>query len=378
MSKVYDCIVLGCGAIGSAALYYAARKGWRVLGLEQFRPGHDRGSSHGQTRIIRQAYFEHPDYVPLALESYRRFAEIEQASNESLFFETGLLQVGHPDGLVIQGVQRAAKQHSLDITELSNADLAAKYPQFQCRASDVGLFEKVAGFLRVEKCVETFARLATESGAELICGTRVQSWQDSQVGFTVTTDSDSFHTRRLIVTAGAWTSTFLPAEWSRLRIVAKHQHWFDVQDDRLNLDANCPVFFFETDAGYFYGFPKIDERGCKLAEHSGGQGVETADALNRDLDMVDLQRVQDFMHSTLNCPRGIHKSHSTCMYTMSPDEHFIVDAHPELLNLAFACGLSGHGFKFSPTLGQALVDMVDGERRPDMDFLSCRRFATST
>lgn len=372
MSKVFDCMVLGTGGMGSAALYYAAKKGWRVLGLDRFPPGHDRGSSHGQTRIIRQAYFEHSDYVPMAMDAYQLWAALEQESERKLFEPTGLLQIGAPEGPIISGIRESAVRHELPLREYDTNQLREAFPLFNCRDGDVGLYEEVAGFLRVEDCVETFADLAKSHGAELMNDVSVTGWSDGSAGFEVATSDGVLRCHRLIITAGAWASVLLPDMIPDLRVIAKHQHWFQIADDRVSLAEGCPTFFFERDNGYFYGFPSLGDRGAKIAEHSGGVEVPDPLSVNRDLDIEDLSRVQDFVHSCFNSPRAIHKAHSVCMYTMSPDEHFIVDrAGPSLV---FACGLSGHGFKFAPVIGQALVNLLDGSERDDMAFLRCNRF----
>ncbi len=372
MSKNYDCIVLGVGGIGSAAMYYAASQGWRVLGLDRFPIGHASGSSHGQTRIIRQAYFEHPDYVPLLQSTYQLWDDLEKTSGESLFQRTGLLQVGDSQGSIIQGVKASAEEHRLTVREFDNAALRKAFPLFNYRDVDVGVLEENAGFLRVEKCVSAFARAAQSQGADFIDGVTIEGWDRGAAGYEVTTSQGCFRGRRLIIAAGAWANQIMPDLRKRLRVIAKHQHWFRIPDERTQLEKGCPTFFFETEEGYFYGFPDIDGNGTKICEHSGGTPVENPLEINRDIDPLDLERVQHFAHHSLNCPRGIHHDHRVCMYTMSPDEHFMVDLADE--QVAFACGLSGHGFKFAPVLGKALVQLLEGTPRADMDFLKLKRF----
>ncbi len=366
MSKTYDCIVIGTGGVGSAAAMFAAARGWRTLGLDRFPPGHARGSSHGQTRIIRQAYFEHPDYVPVVLDAYRLWDEIERRSGRSLFARTGLLQVGQPDGPIIGGIQSSADQHNLPIRRYELAELREQFPLFNFDEGTVGLYEEIAGYLLVETCVETMAELARQAGAELRDGATVGNFSQSGGDVRVQTDQGTFTGRRVIVTAGAWANDLLSALKIPLQVIAKHQHWFRIADERAKLSEGCPVFFFETPAGYFYGFPDIDGRGNKIAEHSGGHQMNDPLHVDRQLDGVDLQRVQEFAHQHFNTPRAVHVDHSLCMYTMSPDKHFVVDVLEDSPHIAFACGMSGHGFKFTPVIGQALVNLVDGTRRDDI------------
>lgn len=374
MNKIYDCIVLGVGGVGSAALYYAAAKGWNVLGIEQFSVVHALGSSHGQTRIIRQAYFEHPDYVPLLKSAYGLWEQFEKTVGRSLFQRTGLLEVGHPDGPIIGGIRRSANEHGLAIRELNARELKAAYPFFSARQDDVAIVEENAGFLRVEPCLESFVEAAQELGATVLENVVVDGWDDSDGVVTVSTSDGVFHAKRIILTAGPWANACLPSLQIELKVIAKHQHWFRFTDDRINLKNGCPTFFFETDEGYFYGFPDLDGRGAKICEHSGGVNVDDPLNIRREIDLQDLERVQNFCNQYLDFPRGIHQDHRVCMYTMSPDEHFIVDRVAE--NCVFACGLSGHGFKFIPVLGQALVEMLEGRSRADMDFLRVSRFNT--
>ena len=377
MQQHFDCAVIGTGGIGSAALYEAARRGWSVIGIDRFAPAHDRGSSHGQTRIIRQAYFEHPDYVPLVLDSYTAWAAIEQESGESLLEQTGLLQVGHPGGPVIEGVLRSSREHGLAVESLSVPQMESRFPGFRYPADSIGVYEPVAGFLRVETCVRTLIRLAVRQGAHLAEPDPVQGWQTGDDGrHRLSTRSGRVLVAdRLIVTAGPWAPGLLSDHVPELRIIAKHQHWFDCHQPRLAREAGCPVFFFETDEGYFYGFPDFDGRGNKLAEHSGGHPVSDPTTVDRNPDPGDLQRVSRFLTRHLLASHPRHSGHSVCMYTMSPDEHFIVDTIDPSGTIAVACGMSGHGFKFAPVLGQALVDMLDGRFRPDMEFLRLTRFA---
>lgn len=374
MNQIYDCLVLGVGGVGSASLYYAAAKGWNVVGVERFTISHALGSSHGQTRIIRQAYFEHPNYVPLLKSAYELWDQFEKNVGKTLFQRTGLLEVGHPDGPIIGGILRSASEHGLAIRELSSADLAAAYPIFSAREDDVAIVEENAGFLHVEDCLASFVSAAQDLGATVVENAIVKGWDESRGLFKVSTTEGSFQARRLIITAGPWASECLPLMSSQLKVIAKHQHWFRFMDDRIDLRNGCPTFFFETDEGYFYGFPDIDGRGAKVCEHSGGTVVQDPLKVDREIDPQDLDRVQNFCNRYLNFPRGIHQDHRVCMYTMSPDEHFIVDRLSE--NAVFTCGLSGHGFKFIPVLGQAMVELLDGRTRDDMDFLRANRFNT--
>lgn len=371
----YDLIVIGTGAIGSAALWRAAQHGLNVLGLDRFPPGHDQGSSHGRTRIIRQAYFEHPDYVPLLLRTYELWSELELARAERLFYQTGLLQVGPADGHVVPGVLESARRHGLDVESLSAQECRKRFPAFAVSDDCQGVFEHQAGYLRVERCVGAQAEEAQRLGAQMQCGVTVTGWKADRDHVEVTTDQASYQAERVIITAGAWASQLLSDLGVPLVVRRKPQFWFDVQDTSYDAERGCPAYLFETPGGVFYGFPRIDEHGVKVAEHTGGEAVTDPLTVDRAERPADLARVRAFTQRYLPRLSDRRLAHSVCMYTMSSDEHFIVDRHPATERVAFAAGLSGHGFKFAPVLGEALIDLAtNGAAALPIAFLSLRRF----
>jgi sarcosine oxidase len=373
---LYDLIVLGVGGVGSAALYAAARRGWRVLGIEQFGVAHDRGSSHGQTRIIRAAYYEHPNYVPLAKSAFGEWARIEREAGERLFRAAGLLQVGKRDSELMEGVRRSAREHGLNVDALTAAEIEARWPYFQVTDEYSGLFEPGAGYLRVEQCVAHLTKLAKKAGAELLTNTTVERWLplDSGAIEVRTSDDEVIRTRRLVVTAGPWSQNFTNSLRLDLQVVRKQQQWFQMDRHEIHEANGGCCFLFDTPQGCFYGFPQIDHLGMKVAEHSGGQATEAAEALKRGIDASDLERCQSFVNEWFRCSKIRLVHHSVCMYTMSPDQHFVIDRWPGLHNVAFAAGLSGHGFKFVPVLGKHLVELVDGQENSEFDFLKLNRF----
>ena len=370
----YDAIVLGTGGVGSAALWQLARRGLKVLGIDRFEAGHDRGSSHGQTRIIRQAYFEHPDYVPLLKRAYELWAELESARGEKLFHQVGLLEIGPADGVVVPGVLESARRYDLEVDELSPSEAARRFAGFQIPEGSVAVFERRAGYLLVERCVKAHIEEATKLGAELRIGASAKSWSVENGTVKVETDAGSFQAARLILTAGAWTGQLCRDLGVPLRVLRKHLHWFACDDPRFSQDGGCPTFFYETPQGYFYGFPRIDERGVKFAEHSGGELVADPLHVDRSLDQTDLARIDAFRSAHLPGVSANHLDHAVCMYTVTPDEHFIVDRHPQHEQVVIAAGLSGHGFKFAGVLGEALTDLsLAGVSDLPIDFLRLNR-----
>ncbi len=371
--KRYDCIVIGTGGVGSAALYHAARRGLRVLGLDRFAPGHDRGSSHGQTRIIRQAYFEHPDYVPLVLRAYTLWDELSAACGEALYRRTGLVQFGPPDGVVLPGVLASARRHGLAIEQLAGAEAEARWPAFRAPVPLEAVYEPQAGYLLVERCVQAHVAMAQRLGAELHIGAAVLSWHADAVGVRVQTEQETFEASYLIIAAGAWANQVLADLRLKLEVRRKAMYWFQARGPQYAAEQ-MPCYLYELPRGVFYGMPRIDDRGVKAAEHTGGQAVLDPLAVARNIDPHDLARVRGFVAVHLPGVDAQLTHHSTCLYTMSPDEHFILDRHPDHPQVAFAAGLSGHGFKFACVLGETLVSLVCGEPKPaDLEFIGLNR-----
>ena len=365
----FDAIVVGVGGVGSAALRALAKAGLHVLGLEQFKVGHARGSSHGETRVIRKAYFEHPSYVPLLQRSYALWDELEEEQEVSLFERCGVVQVGASDGPVIQGVLESARVHDLDVEALDSEGWASVCPHMRLPDGMVALYERDSGFLRVEECVRAQARSAIQKGATLLQGEQVVSFSKKKGVFHVQSSADSYSADRLVVCAGAWTAPLLCDLGVSLRVQRKVLLWCEAGEVSWR---NAPVFLYDFPHRVIYGFPLLDGR-VKIAEHSGGQDAHP-DALDRALYEADREGVETFSKRWL---RGIGpiQEHAVCMYTHSPDGHFLVGEHPGREGLFLAAGLSGHGFKFAPVLGEILANEALGVKSAlDISFLSPARF----
>ncbi|MFO0838086.1 MAG: N-methyl-L-tryptophan oxidase [Phycisphaerae bacterium] len=381
----FDVIIIGAGAMGSAALWRLARRGLRAVAIEQLTPGHDRGSSHGQTRIIRKAYFEHPDYVPLLHRAYALWDELDAetpparspvAQRTRLFERCGLLLVGRPDGPVIPGVRRAAAAHSLAIDAVSDHDVRREFSAFHVPRGMSALFEPDAGFLRVEDCVCAMAERGRAHGGVVRANCRVKAWRASPSRVCVETDSGELEAGALVIAAGAWSARLLGELNVPLEVRRKVQLWMQLADSRLTLESGAPVFAFDTPEGFFYGFPAqpLDPHAIKVAEHTGRQTVPDADSLDRALHDSDVLRVRDFAAAHLAGVGPEVARHSACMYTMTPDEHFIVDRHPAHANVVVLAGFSGHGFKFAPLMGEVAADWIcDAVTSAPVGFLSLGR-----
>lgn len=371
----YDAIVLGTGGVGSAALYHLARKGVRALGVDRFPAGHDRGGSHGETRVIRMAYFEHPDYVPLLRRAYVLWDELEQEVGRALFHRVGLLEVGPADGLVVPGVLASDREHQLVVERLSESEMLRRFPGFRLPAGCEAVYEAAAGYLRVEDSVRAHLQAAIARGAEHRTDAEVVGWSAEGDGVRVqTADGSAYRAARLIVTAGPWAEQLLRELGVRFRVLRKHLHWYPAPAayDEAN---GCPTFFFEALGGFFYGFPGIDGRGeLKIAEHSGGESIADPRDDDRAPDPQDRHRVERFLQACLPDVVRRETRHDVCYYTMSPDDHFLVDRHPQFSQVALAAGLSGHGFKFTSVLGEILADLaLKGSTAQPIGFLSATR-----
>ncbi len=358
MTAAFDVIVLGVGGMGSAACHQLAGRGARVLGLEQFPLVHDKGSSHGQTRIIRQAYFEHPDYVPLLLRTYELWRQLEQSSGTTLFHQVGLVLSGQATGETIRGAKMSADLHHLHIEELTAGDAGKRWPALSFPVDHTVVFEPLAGLLLVEACVQAQIDQAIRCGATIRADERVLGWSSNGNSVVVRTDRDDYTAGSLVVTAGAWAGQCLGDLGLPLQVVRKFVGWFPIREGRFGIDQGMPTWFFELPHGTFYGFPSLDGRTAKLAEHSGGQSVDDPAMVDRKLHAEDLTRLAAFIPSHLPGLNAVPTEHSVCLYTLTPDQHFIVDIHPQWNNVAIAAGFSGHGFKFAPVIGEALADLA--------------------
>lgn len=373
-----DVIVLGTGGVGSAVLWQLASRGLRVTGLDQHPPAHGYGSSHGQSRIIRKAYFEHADYVPLLERAYKLWDELgERVGRTDLFERCGLLQVGPPDGTIISGVLESARRHGLTVETPDAEEVRRAFPQYRVPPGDAAVYEQDAGFLRVEECVLACLNAAEAAGATLRTGVTVHEWRASGDGVELRTSEGTCHAGALVITGGAWAPQLLADLGVPMVVRRKPLFWLEASTRSHLLATGCPCFFYDRPAGQFYGFPELTPGdGVKIACHSGGDLVADPALVDRSLDEVDLAKVRHFASEWFPGVGGKLLQEKTCLYTMSPDEHFIIDRHPRHRNIVFAAGLSGHGYKFASVLGEILSDLlVDGESALPVDFLGLARFA---
>jgi sarcosine oxidase len=358
----YDVIVLGVGGMGAAAAFELARRGRRALGLEQFALGHDCGSSHGQTRVIRKAYSDHPDYVALLHRAYERWFDLEQRQSRSLFTVCGCLTLGLPHGDRVSGVLQSARQHNLPVEQLTASEVRRRFPVFNIGDDFVGVLEQAAGFLRVEDCVIAYVDEARRLGAELRSHEVVLSWEANGTGVVVRTPGGNYGAERLIVSAGAWAGRALAELCLPLTVRRMVLSWHATTGDG-RFQPDCfPVYRAQVPEGVFYGFPVIDDQGHKIARSDSGTDIGDPATLDRTFSPADAAECRPFLDRYLPAVSGPLRSGHVCMYTMTPDRHFILDRHPYHPNVVVAAGFSGHGFKFASVVGEILADLVDTGR----------------
>jgi sarcosine oxidase len=360
MSGSHDVVVVGLGAMGSAAAFHLARKGLRVLGLDRFTPPHALSSSHGQSRIIREAYFEHPLYVPLVQRAYRLWAELEDRSGLNLMRITGGLMIGRPDGVLVSGARRSAEQHRLRHEMLTASEVTARFPALRPAEGMVALWEPCAGILFPEACVGAHLAQAAAHGATLRYDEPVSSWQSDGDGVRVVTSQGEYRAGRLLLTAGSWIHSLLPGLKLPFTVERQVQYWFAPRDHPESFAAaRCPVHLWESSPqNFFYGFPDLGD-GVKIARHHAGE-ISDPERLRRDVSDDEVAAIRAWVSRFVPDADGALRSAEVCMYTNTPDEHFWIDWHPENARVLIASPCSGHGFKFSSVIGEVLAELLDG------------------
>jgi sarcosine oxidase len=376
VANEYDIIIAGLGAMGSAAAYHVAKAGRRVLGLDRFQPPHQLGSSHGLTRIIREAYFEDPRYVPLVQRAYQLWAELGQQTGRKLLLQTGGLMLGNPDGVLVRGAKRSAEEHHLAHRLLSAADLRQEFPVFQTPSDMVGVWEPRAGILFPELAIKTHLELAAKHGADLLFNSPVLKWEPHQGGVRVRTDSQTYSARQLLLSPGAWITSLVPELNLPLTVERQVLFWFEARaEPELFRPARCPIFICEHAPGrFFYGFPDLGD-GVKIGVHHEG-AIALPDGLDREVTASETETARSLLRGFLPNAAGSLRSAAVCMYTNTPDEHFLFDWHPACAQVLLASPCSGHGFKFSPVIGELAASLLSGiAPRFDLSLFRAARFS---
>ncbi len=396
MSGNFDVIVVGLGAMGSAAIYQLAKRGARVLGIDQFAPPHQFGSTHGDTRVTRQAVGEGPAFVPLVLRSYELWREIEQATGKDLLTITGGLILAGADSRSVPPYRpdffrrtiQVAEAHGIPHEQLNPAAIAQRFPQFHLAGQEAGYYEPGAGFLRPERCVEAQLRLAEHYGAQIHRNERVLGYGADTAGRSVTvhTDAGSYVAQTLVLAAGPWIGNLLEQEYAApFRVYRQVMYWFAVRGSiEPFLPGNFPVFIWHFGDGsgeYIYGFPAIDgpDGSVKVAT-AQFHTTTTPDSVDRDVPDEEIRRMYD-SHVAGYLPGLASRclKSRVCLYTVTADEGFVIDRHPRHANVLVASPCSGHGFKHSAAIGEVLAQLaLDGQSKIDVSAFSFARLLGRT
>jgi sarcosine oxidase len=360
-----DVVIIGLGAMGSQVAHALARRGRRVVGLDRFSPPHAFGSSHGRSRIIREAYFEEPAYVPLVQRSYELWTELQRESGQTLLRLTGGLMAGPADGVLVRGARRSAAVHGLPCEDLSAPEIRKRFPAFAPDPGMVGVFEPRAGVLFPEACIEAALQGAAAAGAELRVDEEVEEWRADSGAVQVRTARGSWSAGTLVIAAGPWLPRVVPG--LPLTVARQVLHWFEpLADHGLFAPEACPIALWEVEGGrIFYTFPDLGD-GVKAAIHHEGE-ITDAERVRREVTPEDEEAVWSLLGRLVPSAAGRRRESAVCLYTNTPDRNFLIDRHPQHEQVLLVSPCSGHGFKFAPVIGEIVADLVtEGASRFDL------------
>jgi len=378
----FDVIVIGVGSMGSSACYHVASRGYNVLGLEQFDISHEFGAHAGQSRIIRKAYFENSDYVPLLTRAYENWATLEQETGKKLYFKTGLVYFGNPAHIMIQGVKQSASLYDIPLEKISGSSISQRFPQFNIPNSCEALWEANAGFVTPEKAIQLYTEQAIKKGAKIHSNEKTLDWKKDGSSFTVRTNKNIYRSQKLIIAAGAWAKQMIPDLEETIKITRQFVAWIKPKNwnDFTLGDFPCWLIADDEQPGCYYGFPILTKafgmpEGLKLAHHYPASETDPDD-VNRKINADDQRDLQYVLNKYFPAVFESLLSYKICLYANSPDEDFIIDNLPGYEDaVTIACGFSGHGFKFASVVGEILADLsIHGKTKWPIEFLSVKRY----
>lgn len=377
-TQIFDVIVVGAGAMGSAAAYQLARRGRSVLALERFQIPHQMGSSHGLTRIIRLAFHEGPQYVPLGRRAYRLWRQLEQETGQSLLTVTGSVHAGEPGSVGFEQTLAACRRQGVEHEVLTSAQLASRHPGYRLPSGFKAVLQSQGGFLAPERCVHAHAEAARALGAAVHERERVLGWEAHPGFVRVSTDRADYDAGSLVLTAGAWASQIMP-ELAGLAVPSRQVVvWFETLTRSWFEPSRFPVFILTLDGAEYYGFPDFGRAGFKIGKFDLASGPADPDALDRNRRPDEEEELRDVARRCFPRAAGRTLDASVCMFTNSPDGHFIIGADPRWPQVVFAAGFSGHGFKFASAIGEILADLAtSGRTEHDIDLFDPARFGAT-
>ncbi|QRG68376.1 N-methyl-L-tryptophan oxidase [Brevibacillus choshinensis] len=373
----YEVIIVGAGSMGMAAGYYLAKQGVRTLLLDAYDPPHTMGSHHGDTRIIRHAYGEGKEYVPFALRAQQLWLALEEASGKKLFEQTGVLSAGREDCRFLKELRESAETYSLPLTVMKAEEVHTRWPGILLPNDYYACLEPTSGVLYAEECIRAYRELAIAAGATLLTHTPVTGLLPDGDGVIVHTGAQAYRADKVLLSAGAWNPSLITSLGLNLPLVPtrKTVAWFGA-DEKLYGAEHFPAFIFNLEDSMYYGFPSIGQAGVKIGRHDGGLAIDP-DRLERTFGafLSDEGDVRCFLETYMPQAAGPLRQGRVCIYTMTPDEHFVIDRHPEHAQIVIAAGFSGHGFKFSSAVGEAASELLTtGTSTHDLSVFSLGRF----
>ena len=351
-------VVIGLGATGSAALYQLARRGIRAVGIEQFALGHDRGSSHGPTRIIRLAHFENEAYVPLMRRAYALWREFESIAGEKLLHITGLLEIGPENGTIVQGTLAAVRKHDLKPEILDAGAAMRRYPAYKLPPDYKAIVQPDGGYIEAARALAAMLRAAAAAGAVVRTGEKVIGIEPRAGGVRVTTNREAIDADGAVVAAGPWMQGLIPQLHLPLTVTRQVVGWFEPRDPAQFTEDRFPVFILESQYGNHYGFPSYGRAGVKIAKHHHLRQAVDADTYNKSVMAEDEAAIREPLSQYLPGANGRLLEAQTCLYTMTPDDTFVVDRVPGSPHVVIASPCCGHGFKFAPIIGEIIADLL--------------------
>lgn len=378
MRNDYDVIIAGLGAMGSASAFHLAKAGLRVAGFDRFHPPHNFGSSHGASRIIREAYFENPVYVPLVQRAYELWSALETLTRRNLFIQTGGLMIGPPDGTIVPGAIRSAKEHALEYRVLNACEAGEQFPVLELKEGMAAVWERRAGILFPEVAIRAHLDAAREAGARFYFGEPVLTWEPEEQSIRVQTGRETFRAGHLVLSAGPWLASLIPELKLPLQVERQVQFWFEPKSNKTDFQpGHCPIHIWETpQRQFFYGIPDLGN-GVKVAMHHAGQ-VSDPELINREVAPTEVEAMRQLLRQYVPCADGALVSSAVCMYTNTTDEHFVLDRHPADQRILIVSPCSGHGFKFSPVIGEIVAGLITGKPAQfDLSLFRLDRLQTS-
>jgi len=379
-ARDYDAIVIGLGAMGSASLFHLARRGLRVLGLEQFSSGHQFGSSHGDSRIIRETYFERPLYVPLVRRAHELWRELEETSRKSLMKITGGLMIGPADGSVVSGTLRSAREHRLPHEILTPSAVRDRFPAFELAPDLVAVLDPRAGYLDPEACNRAHIDAAQIAGAEARFEEPVLEWKPDGEGVRVRTSKGSYTANRLVLTGGAWNGSLVRDFDLPLAVERQTVFWFESGGLSNAYEADdFPIYAYEYKEGHIcYGFPRLP-RGMKASVMHSGQLAPDPESVARAVKEGEVKPLRAALRPVLpQLAEAAVRETGVCIFTNTPDHDFIIDFHPLHRQVLISSPCSGHGFKFASAIGELQADLITGGKTHfDLSPFSATRWSRS-